>query len=566
MNIKSILGGVVCLAFLVSCGDEMDYHEYSNYDKDYVFNNFDNTVGFVTNIYSYLDYDYGMIDDGMQASACDEAEYAWKSSQVNYFTNGALNSKNTPSQFGYYTPIREANYFLAHYQECDFSSYKFNKDYQNQLVRFYRLPYEVRFLRAYYYALLVKYYGAVPFTTEVLTEDEANRLGRTPANEVMDFVVKECDEIVNSLPASYSGLINDAAAGETGRATKLAVLALKARTLLYAASPLFNTSNNKELYHQAALASKAVIDSCAAYGIRLGKYSDLWGTDNWKAGEVIFARRIGDLNSLESINYPMGVENGRSGNCPTQTLVDAYEMRSTGKLWNEAGSGYDAEKPYDGRDPRFAMTIAVNGEKGWPSYNASALETYYGGSNGEPISGATPTGYYLKKLLDGSVNISSVNGNSKRHSWVTYRLGEFYLDYAEAVFKYLGSADAVSADLPMSAREAVNVVRSRSDVKMPSLPIGLDNAAFWAKYENERMIELAFEGHRYNDIRRWKEGPEHTDIVEMKITKNSDGSFKYTRRTEKRVWNDKLYFWPIPHSEMMKHTSSDFTQNPGYEN
>ena len=563
MNIKNILGGALCLALFASCGDELDYREFSNYNKDYVFKNFDNTVGFVTNIYSYLDYDYGMIDGGMQASACDEAEYAWKSSQVNYFTNGSLSSKNTPSLFGYYAPIREANYFLAHYPECDFSDYKFNKDYKNQMVRFNRLPYEVRFLRAYYYALLVKYYGAVPFTTEVLTEAQANALGRTPAQDVMTFVVKECDEILNHLPASYAGLTDDAAAGETGRVTKLAVLALKARTLLYAASPLFG-AETAERYHQAALAAKTVIDSCAAYGVSLGKYAELWGTDNWKAKEVIMARRIGDLNDLERRNYPMGVENGNSGNCPTQTLVDAYEMRATGKLWNEAGSGYDPQKPYEGRDPRFAMTIAVNGEKNWPSYNAAALETYYGGSNGEPKVGATPTGHYLKKLLDGTVNISSINGNSKRHSWVAYRLGEFYLNYAEAMFKYSGSADAVTPDLPMSAREAVNVIRSRADVNMPALPTGLSADDFWKKYQNERMVELAFEGHRYNDIRRWREGASHKDIVEMKITKKADGTLAYTRHTVSRIWDDKLYFWPISNSEMMKHTGSGFTQNPGY--
>ena len=178
--------------------------------------------------------------------------------------------------------------------------------------------------------------------------------------------------------------------------------------------------------------------------------------------------------------------------------------------------------------------------------------------------GATPTGYYLKKLLDGTVNISSINGNSKRHSWVAYRLGEFYLNYAEAMFKYSGSADAVTPDLPMSAREAVNVIRSRADVNMPALPTGLSADDFWKKYQNERMVELAFEGHRYNDIRRWREGANHKDIVEMKITKKADGTLAYTRHTVSRIWDDKLYFWPISNSEMMKHTGSGFTQNPGY--
>lgn len=563
MRLKNIiLFGTLTLAALASCSDEMDYKEYSNYNKQYVFNNFDNTVGFVTNIYSYLDYDYDFSDGGMLASACDEAEFSWKSGTIHNFTNGSLSANNAPSFFGFYTGIREANYFLANYKDCDFSEYKLNKDYNNQMARFNRLPYEVRLLRAYLYFKLVSYYGDVPFYTNVISTDEANALGRTPANDVLDFVVKECDAVIPYLPINYGMLENDAAAGETGRVSRLAALALKARTLLYKASPLFNTTGDKELYHQAALASKAVIDTCENNDIYLGKYNELWGTDNWQKDEVLLARRIGDLNWLETNNYPRGVENGKGDNCPTQTLVDAYDMKSTGKAWDDPESGFNPAKPYNDRDPRLALTVAVNGEKNWPSYNGTPLETYYGGANGEPLTGATPTGYYLKKLLDGSVNISSVNSNTKRHSWVIFRLGEFYLDYAEAAFRYLGSADATSADLTMSPREALNQTRTRAG--MPAFPEGMSNDTFWKNYEKERMVELAFEDHRYFDIRRWKEGPQHANIVEMKITKNSDGSFTYTRHTVKRVWDDKLYFLPIPHSEMMKHTSPDFKQNPGY--
>lgn len=566
---KYIVGSLALAACAVmgttSCSDELDYREYSNYDAKYVFTNFDNTVGFITNIYGRLDYDYGTYGNGMLASACDEAEYAWRSGSVQDFTNGAWSALNAKSDWSSeYAAIHDVNYYLAHMDECDFSEYRFNKDYNAQMARFNRLQYEARFLRAYYYFNIVRRFGDVPFTTEVLTEDEANALPRTPASEVMDFVVKECDAICNYLPADYSLLGDDAAANETGRASKLAVLALKARTLLYEASPLFNTNNDKELYHKAALASKAVIDSCAKYGVQLGKYSELWGSSNWSAKEMIFARRLGSLNWIESANYPMGVENGNSGNCPTQTLVDAYEMKSTGKLWNEEGSGFDPSNPYNDRDPRLAMTIAVNGEENWPSYNSTPLETYYGGVNGEPQAGATPTGYYLKKYLDPSVNVSSINSNTKEHAWITFRLGEFYLNYAEAVFRYLGGADRVSDEFPMSAREAVNVIRNRQDVQMPELPMGLSNTEFWNKYENERMVELAFEGHRFYDVRRWKEGEKLADITEMKITKNDDGTFTYTRKIVHRGWDDKMYFFPIANSELLKHTNSEFKQNPGW--
>ena len=490
MKIKNILGGMVCLALLASCGDEMDYHEYTDYDSKYVFTDFDNTAGFITNIYGFLDDGFAPYGKGMLASACDEAEYSWKNGSVQNFTNGSWSALNAMDDwYNNYFAIRQANYFLAHMSDCDFSELKYNKDYDAQMKRFNRYQYEARYLRAYFYFTAVEKFGDVPFTTEVLSEDEANALPRTPAKEVMDFIVSECDAIADKLPVDYSKLDDDAAANETGRVNKLTVLALKARTLLYEASPLFNTTGDKELYRKAAVASKVVIDECEKAGLKLGKYSDLWGSNNWQAKEVIFARRVGSQNGFEYNNYPRGLENGNGGNCPTQTLVDAYEIQKTGKLWNEEGSGYNAANPYAGRDPRFAMTIAVNGEKKWPSYNGDALETYYGGKNGEPIVGATPTGYYLKKYCDGSVNISSVNSTNSPHAWIMFRLGEFYLNYAEATFKYLGSADATTVELPMSARQAVNVIRNRQDVKMPELAEGLNNDEFWKKYENERMVE-----------------------------------------------------------------------------
>lgn len=567
MKTKNIIGGLAFLALLSSCSSEMDYHEWTNYHKDDVVTNIDRVVGLVANLYSYLDSDFGTYGNGMLASACDEAEYSWRNGSVRDFTNGAWSATNSKSTWSNeYAGIRDCNNYLALTKDFDFTEYQFNKDYQSQMRRIARFPYEARFIRAYLYFNIVKKFGDAPYTTKVLSDEEANALPRTPKEEVLDSIVKECDEIVNYLPADYTTLGDDAAANETGRVTKLAVLALKARTLLYHASPLFNESNDKSLYLQAALASKAVIDSCAKYGVKLGKYSDLWGNDSWKASEMIFVRRTGSSNSFEKANFPKGVENGNGGNCPTQNLVDAYEMKSTGKLWNEEGSGYNPEKPYEGRDPRFGMTIAVNGEKKWPTYNGVPLETYHGGVNGEPTVGATPTGYYLKKYCDGSVNISSVNSTTSYHNWITFRLGEFYLDYAEAMFKYYDSPyttnDALG--LTMSAVDAVNVIRNRSDVKMPKLPEGLSNDDFWKKYENERMVELAFEDHRFYDVRRWKEGNKLATITEMKITKNSDGSFTYTRQVVNRGWDDKMYFFPISQSELLKHTNSDFKQNPGW--
>lgn len=562
MKQKRILFGLACMSLMVSCAD-LDYHEYTTYDKNYVFTDFDRTAGVVTDIYSFLDSD--IPTDGSLCSACDESEYAWSWSSVFGYTDGRWSPSNPYSRWDF-AGIRRANFFLTEYVNADFSELKYDKDYEAEMKRFNRYPYEVRFLRAYFYFNLARAYGDVPLITKVLTEDEANQVTRTPVADVFDFIVKECDAILEAdqLPVRYSDLVGDAANGSStdgGRVTKQAVMALKARTLLYWASPLFTKENNSDLWRQAAQANKDVIDFCTANGISLGKYSEIWGTNNWQAGEMIFVRRVGDMNWPETTNFPVGMENGNSGNCPTQTLIDAYEMQATGLAWDEPGSGYDQTDPYAGRDPRLAMTIAVNGDK-WPDTNPNPLETYQGGRNGLPLAGATPTGYYLKKYLDKTIDISTSTGSgSTRHNWVTYRLGEFYLNYAEAVFNYLGSADATDGTFTMSAVDAVNVVRSRSDVNMPGFPTGLSNDEFTEKYRRERMVELAFEGHRFWDVRRWKDGASQRSIIEMQITKNGD-RYTYNRVPKSRYWDDKMYLFPIPDSEIRK--NPNLTQNPGW--
>lgn len=555
MKLKNICFGIVCVAALSGCTDKMDYHEYTSYDKEYVFSDFGRTAGFVNNIYSYLDYD--LMGTTSLASACDEAEMALTYSNVLDYTNGNWTALNPKSEWKYYTPIRAVNYYLKNAKDLEFYDLRFNQDYQEQMNRYQRYQYEVRLLRAYYYFLLVRAYGDVPFTTEVLTEKEANSMARTPASEIFDFIVNECDAVSPELPIRYSDLENDAAGGsnnpESGRATRGMALALKARTLLYRASKLFNEDESKELYKEAAKANLEVINYCNENGIKLGKYTDLWGADNWKASEMIFVRRVGDTDDPERTNFPIGLENAKSGNCPTQTLVDAYEMKNGGEP--------DPKNPYAGRDPRLAMSIAVNGDK-WPNTNPDPLEIYVGGKNASPIAYATPTGYYLKKYVDGSTDISaSTSSGGKRHSWVTFRLGEFLLNYAEAAFKYFGTADGKDGEFTMSAREAVNKVRKRTGVDMPEFPTGMSSEDFWKRYKNERMVELAFEGHRFWDVRRWKEGGIKT-IARMVITKNNDDSFTYTRNTKSLVWDDKMYFYPIPDTERRK--NPNLTQNPGW--
>jgi len=204
----------------------------------------------------------------------------------------------------------------------------------------------------------------------------------------------------------------------------------------------------------------------------------------------------------------------------------------------------------------------MNGEQ-WPN---DVLETYVGGANGQPITFATPTGYYLKKYVNKSLTIGASNPTTERHHWVTFRLGEFYLNYAEAMLNYTGSGYATETGLNMTAAAAVNTVRTRA--KLGNIAADLSASQFAERLENERFVELAFEGHRFYDLRRWKKAGEakYRTIKSMYITKNADGTFNETVQsdaTTRSYWDDKMYLFPIAQSEILK-SKGNLTQNPGW--
>ena len=543
------------------CGDWLEYNEVSEYTKDQTFNNFQRVNNYVTNVYSRLENGLGGYDNGATlASACDEAECAWPASNVHSFYNGAWGALRplTSTWANSYWGIRSANLYLETWENYTFEDFKHNLDYPEQMERYRRYQYEIRFLRAYFYFELVKTYGDVPLITKTLTAEEANMVGRTSKTEIFKFIVDECDAIVNHLPVNYASLPY----AETGRITNLTVMALKARALMYAASPLFRDANadEKELWYQAALANKLLLDECKKNGIQLDNYANLTGANNFKNKEVIYTRRLGNLNTFEVNNFPIGVEGGNSGNCPTQTLVDAYRMQATGKYWNEEGSGFDPENPYAGRDPRMALTIVTNGTTKWPNWNTNPIETFEGGLNGAPLVGATPTGYYLRKYCDPAIDLRPGKVNTLRHSWIMYRIAEFYLNYAECVTNYFGNPSQTNTEFPESAIQKLNELKTFR--KMPKISETVSMDEFMDYYRNERMVELAFEGHRFWDVRRWKMGNELFNSVDfMKLTK-VDGKIKYERITQERGWEDKMYFFPIADEELRKNIN--LTQNPGW--
>lgn len=560
MKIYNLLACALPVAALAvsSCVD-LEYTEENTRDEKWTYEYFNEGIkGLVWGVYAQI-YSNELENNSAYflAGATDEAQYALESGAVNNFVNGGWSVANPYSNTWTksYTAISDIHTFLEKIDQADLTEWQYNSDYSNWKQQLDNFPYELRFLRAYFYFELFKTYGDVPLVTTTLTNGQANNVTRTPEAKVVKFIVDELDAIAPYLPVTYA----TEAGSETGRATRGAAYALKARTLLYAASPLHNPSGDKEKWAAAAEASKYVIDHAQDWGLKLSPYANLWGHDAFFNSEFILGIGRGESNAFEMANYPIGIENGSSGNCPTQTLVDQYEYVADGKTFGEVNSGaidLNLGNPYEGLDPRFALTVVKNGDS-WPSNGTqkSTMETFQGGFNAAPKYGATPTSYYLKKYVDGQCVTTADNPTSRRHTWIVFRLGEFYLDFAEAAFYATGSAN--DATYGMSANDAINVLRSRSDINMPLFTE--DGDAWVERYRRERLVELAFENHRFWDVRRWKEGPKYFENINAA---SISSNMVLTRTAITRKWDNKYYLFPIPQSEIQK--NGKLVQNPGW--
>ena len=558
MKLYRIFLFILACVITASCVD-LNYTEQNTRDEEWTYEYFENGIkNMVFDVYAQL-YNSELESNSAYflAGATDEAQYALETGAVNNYINGGWSPANPYSNIWNksYTAIANVCMYLEKIDQTDISEWQYNPSYSVWVQQLELFPYELRFLRAYFYFELLRAYGDVPLVTTTLTNAQANNIERTSADQIVKFIVDELDAVAPYLPVSYATEVG----AEIGRATKVAAFALKARTLLYAASPLFNPSGDKSKWEKAAEACKFILDNASAWGLKLSSYGALWGHDAFYNPELIFGLGRGESNSFEMANYPVGVENGSSGNCPSQSLVDQYEYQDNGETFGHRYPGnidLNLVDPYEGLDPRFALTVVKNGDE-WPTNGAQkkAIETFVGGFNASPKYGATPTGYYLRKYVDGSCVTTADNQTSRRHTWILFRLAEFYLDYAEAVFNATGSAN--DASYGMTANEAVNVLRNRTDIQMPKFTE--DGDAWVERYERERLVELAFENHRFWDVRRWKKGPQYFRSIQVASISNS---LQLTRSTTARQWDDKFYFYPIPQTELKR--NPNLTQNPGW--
>lgn len=157
----------------------------------------------------------------------------------------------------------------------------------------------------------------------------------------------------------------------------------------------------------------------------------------------------------------------------------------------------------------------------WPAKNA--VEIHEGGANGLPLTNATSTGYYLRKYVNNSISFEAGSSSAAtHHNWVLFRYAEVLLNYAEAMVNAYGDINYTTDKCGMTALAAVNAVRGRTGVNMPALSDILSSDEFLKRVKHERRVELAFEGHRFWDLRRWKELAESKDVYGVKITKSND--------------------------------------------
>lgn len=532
-----------------------------------------NSMAFLNNLYVGV----GMSIDpkrfgGGGLDACtDEAEgFATTSSYTGYiqFATGTVGPNIVPNDLWRmsYAYIRSINQFLKHVPVIPFSTFSKNE-----------VKGEARFLRAWYYSMLVQHYGGVPLVGDTLyAASDVILVKRASFKRCIDYILSECDAAASVLPNTQAGSMY-------GRATRGACLALKARMLLFAASPLFNNGGvgkgtaldsivaypdiDPNRWKLAADAARSVI-GMNAYNL----YVDSTTTVNEKGfgfqkmftlrvnTEYIFAWMMADNHYLE-IFWDIPSNGGSGGPFPYQEMVDAFPMKN-GKAITDPTSGYDSRYPYKNRDPRLDYTVIHDSTMRKPTatgapvpvqlfWNTSVTPPFAPSNNA--VHKGTPTGYYIFKMIDPTlINNSLVTSN---RCLPLIRYADVLLMLAEASNEFAGPSAEVY--------QLIEVIRMRAGLRPYRLPIGLNKDQMRVVIQNERRLELAYEGHRFFDVRRWMiaEQTENLQMHGLEVDRAPAVSYKLFN-VRKHNFNKAMYLWPISQGEIIK--SPELLQNPLY--
>ncbi len=550
---------IAIFSVVVSCQKLEDW-PMERIKEDYLWDARDslgtNAGYFLNTIYGEMPTGFNRIGGNVLGTATDDAIPSADNTVIARFTSGGYSPIDNAddSWSANYASIRKCNLFLQNFPKVTL------KESIRQEGVYWMA--EARFLRALFYFELVKRYGGVPLLgDDILSLNDDLKLPRNTYDECITYIVSECDAVKNSLrpdPVSNS---------DYGRITQMAALTLKAKTLLYAASPLNNATNDKSKWTRAKDALADAIVRAEAGGFSLeNSFSNVFLTR--KNSEVILAFQRQVTTDLELNNAPVGYVSGntasRGRTSPTQDLVDAFttikglpieeDLRSANNL-----TGYDANNPYANRDPRLSLTVFYNGMP----WLTRPVETFDGGADRPGgITVQTKTGYYMRKFL-GDFTTGTAYSN-QNHNFPLFRYADVLLMFAEAKNEADGPADSVYTYL-REIRKRAGILEGSAPA-LYGIPDGLSQDQMRQLIRNERRVEMAFEEQRFWDLRRWKiaENVYNQPLHGMRIIRTgSNLTYNVEVLTVPfQFFAPRMYRYPIPFSEISK--NQNLVQNEGY--
>lgn len=506
--------------------------------------------------------------------ASDDAVINNPSSNIKTVVSGGWTSSVNP--FGVWSSAYEnilyINTFLEEMEDIDW----YWKNQQTSSLFAEKLKGEAYALRAWnYFNLLQAHAGkgtngemlGVPIVDKVLnTNDPAEyQLPRSSFNDLVEFIISDCDKAIELLPDRWTNTGDadaDIAIGakNTNRINGLVARLIKAKTLLYAASPAY--ADGTYTYQMAAEAAADImdlnngLDDVYSGNVEFYSNPDVPNSGNQHPEVFWYSSRINSSNNWESSNYPPSLYGSGLTN-PTQNLVDAFPMADGTPVSFEKINSSD---PYSERDPRLQKFILYNGAQFDRGGNAITIHTTAGSQDamGSTDVLATKTGYYIRKFM----NVKDVNLDPKMNAgglhYYTYaRYTDALLMFAEAANEVGGPDGNIGG---YNARQVVNAIRSRAGITSNNYVNGLNQSQMRELIRNERRIEMCFEEQRFWDLRRWKATTEMKEPVRG-VQVSADGtSYNYVE-VESRNFADYQIYGPIPYDETLKY---NIIQNEGW--